>query len=188
RSLPLQHIILVADDSHGLGITGPQGGGAYKTLRELRPKDLVVCGSLGKGFGIQAGVVFGSRSLINALAETDMVIASSPAAPATLATFLQAQQLYAEKRRALLHHITTFTAAIHPLSRFRYIENYPAFSYADETLSAHLLRHNIITTHFKYPNENAGTVSRIVLSAHHTGADMLQLITAVNSHPTKPLH
>ena len=154
---------------------GSQGEGVYKVLQSLQSKDLVVCGSLGKGFGIQAGGVFGSQLFINALKDTAMFAASSPAVPGALATFLQAQHIYTEKRRVLLKHSKTFTEGVQDLSGFRYMKNYPAFAYTDEALSHHLLQHDIMVTNFKYPDENAGTVSRIVLSAHHTDTDILQL-------------
>lgn len=185
KALPLEKIILVADDSHGLGILGSRGEGAFGMLQALKSKALVVCGSLGKGFGIQAGGILGTQSLIHALKRRDMFAAASPAAPCALATFLQAQAIYAQKRQLLLQHIKTFSKGVEALSQFRYMKDYPTFTYTDEALSDHLLGHHIVVTNFKYPNEHADTVSRIVLSAHHTDTDILNLIAAVNRYPTK---
>ncbi len=187
KQFPLEKLILVADDSHGFGITGNEGGGSYKKLKELNSKALVVCGSLGKGFGIAAGGVFGTRSFINELMETDMFIASSPAAPHSLATFLQARSIYARKRKLLLQHINTFAKKVNHMNHFVTLEAYPVFQYTDDTLSDHLLKNNIIVTHFKYPNDSADTISKIVLSAHHTGTDILYLTEAVNRYPTRLL-
>lgn len=187
KQFPLEKLILVADDSHGFGITGNEGGGSYKTLKELNSKALVVCGSLGKGFGIAAGGIFGTRSFINKLMETDMFIASSPAAPHSLATFLQAQSIYAKKHKLLLQHINTFTEKVNHIDHFVTLEAYPAFQYTDTVLSDHLLKNDIIVTHFKYPNDSADTISRIVLSAHHTDTDILHLTDAVNRYPTRLL-
>ena len=188
KSLPAERMILVADDSHGFGITGSHGEGSYRTLQAFDSKALVVCGSLGKGFGIQAGGIFGSSSFISELMETHMFAASSPPPPYTLATFLQAQAVYTEKRKTLLNHIEFFKEKINYPHRFRYMENYPTFTYSEEALSGHLLKNNIVVTNFKYPDEDADTPSRIVLSAHHTGTDILDLVTAINCYPTKPLH
>jgi 8-amino-7-oxononanoate synthase len=188
KMLPLENIILVADDSHGFGIIGDCGEGVYKMLQSLASKELIVCGSLGKGFGIQAGGIFGNLSLINELMEADMFIASSPAASCSLATFIQAQDIYHKKRSILHKHIKLFKEGIHHLSLFCHMENYPVFGYSDEELSNHLIKNNTIPTHFNYPNENADVVSRIVLSAHHTDMDILNLIATVNRYPTKHPH
>lgn len=186
QQLPLEKIVLVADDSHGFGITGQEGGGSYNLLKALQSKALVVCGSLGKGFGIQGGVIFGSRTFIDALTKTTIFTASSPAAPCALATFVQARSLYAEKRRTLLKNIEVFKEGIQDLSGFRCMEDYPVFSYTDDSLTGHLYQHHIIVTHFSYPGDKAGMVSRIVVSAHHTRSDIIKLVTALNPDPTKP--
>ena len=52
KALPLKNVILVVDDSHGIGITGINGGGVFKRIKKLNPKELIVCCSLGKGFGV----------------------------------------------------------------------------------------------------------------------------------------
>ena len=62
QSLDLQNCIVVVDDSHGLGIVGPKGAGVFRRLKQLPIKELIVCGSLGKGFGLPLGGVFGSKN------------------------------------------------------------------------------------------------------------------------------
>ncbi len=185
--MPLQEIILVADDSHGLGVLGARGGGAYGALRELPVQELIVCGSLGKGFGVQAGMIAGSISRMEKLAQTNGFIAASPAAPHAIATLLDAQTIYEEKRQLLTGNIELFKEKTHPVTPFQHVKNHPAFSYADETLTKYLLEHAIIVTHFSYPNEKESALNRIVLSAHHTEKDIIELANTVNSHPTKHL-
>ncbi len=64
KKLPLDKIMLVGDDSHGIGVVGEQGKGCYGLLKKLNPAQLLLCCSLGKGLGIQAGAVFGNNELI----------------------------------------------------------------------------------------------------------------------------
>lgn len=187
NNIPLDKIILVADDSHGLGVLGTRGGGAYHALQKLPLKDLIICGSLGKGFGVQAGVVLGSVSHIEKLMETNGFVAASPAPPHVVATLLAAQGIYEDKRRILASVLETFKKNVHNLDRFRQVNNHPAFSYSDESLTKHLAKNCLIVTNFKYPNGEMSALNRIVLSAHHTKEDIVQLATAINQYPTKPL-
>ncbi|NNF19086.1 MAG: aminotransferase class I/II-fold pyridoxal phosphate-dependent enzyme, partial [Flavobacteriaceae bacterium] len=52
QQLPLEKIILVLDDSHGLGVMGTEGSGMYKTASALNPGELIVCASMNKAMGI----------------------------------------------------------------------------------------------------------------------------------------
>ena len=168
------------------GITGDRGGGSYRTLRKFNSKALIVCGSLGKGFGISGGAICSSKSLINKFMDTGMFGASGPAPPYGLATFLQAQALYAQKTQYFCFSIVHFfKEKVHDLSHFRYLDGYPVFNYTDDTLSGHLLKHGIVVTNFRYPNDDSGTIRKIVLSAHHTHKDMAQLIHTINRYPTR---
>ncbi|MEO1013023.1 MAG: pyridoxal phosphate-dependent aminotransferase family protein, partial [Bacteroidota bacterium] len=107
KTLPLEKVILIADDSHGMGVVGTEGGGVFRALRSLRPKELIVCASLGKGFGIQAGAIFASKSRTEQLVRTPFFGGASPTAPANLATLLECDSLYSQKRKKLRQHIHT---------------------------------------------------------------------------------
>ncbi len=85
--LPLNEVILVVDDSHGIGIIGKNGSGVFRILSRLPIKELLVCCSLGKGFGIQGGAVFGTKNRMSRLMETSFFGGSSRAAPAALQRF-----------------------------------------------------------------------------------------------------
>src|SRR5690606_13391759 len=70
KKLPLEKIMLVGDDSHGIGIVGEDGKGCYGMLKKLNPAKLMVCCSLGKGLGVLAGAIFGDEQEIGMLRET----------------------------------------------------------------------------------------------------------------------
>lgn len=182
QGLPLEDIILVIDDSHGMGITGINGGGSYNYLQSLKPKELLVSCSLGKGFGIQAGAVFSSKPLIYNLKETQFFGGSSPATPASLATILDAQHLTSEKRELLNRNTALFLNQISNPSQFLYTKEHPTFSFQNEALAMQLEENGILVTNFRYPTINNDLMSRIVISASHTEEDILKLCEILNTH------
>lgn len=181
QSLPLHKIILVADDSHGIGIIGEQGNGGHTKLKNLHPKELIVCGSLGKGFGIQAGVVFGSQQRIAALKETAFFGGASPAAPAGLATLMDSEEIYEQKRLILNDNIELFIHNLQCIEKFDYMIGHPAFSFSNEPLVDYLEKNKIIITNFKYPDTASSLMSRIVLSASNKKEDIQYLTQYLNT-------
>jgi len=180
KNLSLSDIILVVDDSHGIGIVGENGDGVFKQLQTLGVKQLFMCCSLGKGFGIQAGAVFGSRQDIESMENTVFFGGASPASPAAMATFVNAQDIYEERRGVLNQNLSLFLEQTKQLTDFTYMARHPTFSYQNPKLTDALFQHKIIVTHFNYPNDNANVMSRIVLSAAHTKDDILNLSDVLN--------
>lgn len=186
KKLPLSNIILVVDDSHGIGITGEHGGGSYAFLQSLQPKELLISCSLGKGFGIQAGAIFGNKKLINLLKNTPFFGGASPATPASLATLKDAEQLIVAKRKQLRKNTDFFASQLLNTSLFVFVKGHPTFNFKNEMLSHYLEKNNIIVTNFRYPTENAPLMSRIVITASHTQKDILSLCNILNSFTNKP--
>ncbi|WP_299326087.1 aminotransferase class I/II-fold pyridoxal phosphate-dependent enzyme [uncultured Maribacter sp.] len=182
KNLVLKDIILVVDDSHGIGITGENGGGSFKFLQSLAPKELLVSCSLGKGFGIQAGAIFSSNNMINALKNTQFFGGASPATPASLATLRDASSLIATKRMQLANNMDLFLKNVSNRSLFVYAEGHPTFNFQNEILANYLEDNGIIVTNFRYPTENDSLMSRLVLSASHTNEDILKICTILNSN------
>ncbi|MDT7827092.1 pyridoxal phosphate-dependent aminotransferase family protein [Pricia sp. S334] len=178
--LPLDKLILVVDDSHGIGIVGEDGGGVYRMLSELPIKELLVCASLGKGFGIQAGGVFGSTERISYMTETPFFGGASPPAPAALATLLEAETIFSEKREKLQSNIALFLDALANPQKLSYMKHHPAFSFSDVQLMEYLEQSDIVLTSFPYPDEDSQLMSRIVLSAQHLEKDILRLAELLN--------
>jgi len=181
KDLPLQELIIVIDDSHGIGILGTNGGGAYESIQKLNPKEVILCASLGKGFGVQAGAVFGSKRRIEKIMTTEFFGGGSPAMPASMGTFIDAEKIYSKKRERLKEHIETFTHALNDPNQFTWIKGHSAFSFSNPDLIPFLKENEIVVTNFHYPNEEGALVSRLVISAHHTEADIHQLTKTLNS-------
>ncbi|WP_027075517.1 aminotransferase class I/II-fold pyridoxal phosphate-dependent enzyme [Maribacter antarcticus] len=182
KSLPLSEIILVVDDSHGIGVVGENGIGVFKDLQKLGAKQLFMCCSLGKGFGIQAGAVFGTKKHITVMENSTFFGGASPASPAGVATFIDAQGIYQKRRTLLEENLRLFLQETKKLKVFTYMKGHPTFSYQNQKLTDTLFQHKIIVTHFNYPNQNANIMSRIVISAVHTKKDILKLTKVLNEN------
>ncbi len=182
RELPLNEVILVVDDSHGIGILGENGAGAYQSIEKLSPKELLVCCSLGKGFGIQAGAVLGTDARIGQLKNTNIYGGASPAAPAALASFSDGYLIYEKQRGLLNKNLQLFLSKIKSIDQFSFIQGHPAFAFKNLKLTNYLQQNGILTTNFKYPNENGQLTSRIVISAAHTKEDIELLTGLLNSY------
>lgn len=180
RELPLEKIILVGDDSHGIGIVGEQGKGCYALLKDLSPAQLMVCCSLGKGLGIQAGAVLGTSDNIQMLRNTAFYGGASPAPPAFMGTLLDAAPIYRERRAVVMEHLELFKKSLHSLETFTHIEGHPTFEFSNPKLAKSLEKNGFIFTNFNYPDDNGPIISRIVLSAYHQKEDILRLANDLN--------
>ena len=181
KALPLSDITLVVDDSHGIGIIGEEGGGIFSLLKPLSPQELIVCCSLSKAFGVQAGAIFADQERISRLKEMPLFGGASPATPANVATLYDAQKLYKERREQLQEHITYFSSNLHCALTISKMPNHPAFSFGNEALVQYLEKEHIVVTNFNYPNKDSAVMSRIVLSAYHKKKDLKKLLQLLNN-------
>lgn len=180
-NLPLDKIILVGDDSHGIGVVGHQGNGCFSTLKAFNPHKLIVCASLGKALGIQAGAVFGNNDDIKTLQSTSFYGGASPASPAFMGTLLGAQNIYAKRMDELKKNYAHFKSLVRDISFFMHMEGHPTFEFQDEKLATALINDRFVFTNFHYPDDNGPLVSRIVLSAYHKAEDIEALAQSLNT-------
>jgi 7-keto-8-aminopelargonate synthetase-like enzyme len=151
-------------------------------LKALQPKELLVSCSLGKGFGVQAGAVFGANQRIAKLTDSEFFGGASPATPAAMGTLLQAEKIFAKKRLILQDRIAMFLKKTNNANKFHWMQGHPAFSYGNPEFTEHLEQQGIIVSNFSYPNEAASVVGRIVIGAGHKKEDLQRLISVVNAH------
>ena len=180
-SLPLNKCILVADDSHGIGQIGPGNSGVFQILSNFKPKELLICCSLGKALGIDAGAIFGSRHRLKEVINTDFYAGASPPSPASMATLIKAEEIYKSKKRTLDDNTSFFLNLINDRKKFTFIKGYPVFGFSDPELTKFLYNNGIIVTDFNYPSEEASLKSRIVLTALHTEKDITKITSLINS-------
>ena len=185
KDLPLDKIILIADDSHGIGIIGKNREGAFGTLKKFKPRELIVCCSLGKSFGIQAGAVLGSGKRIKQLGDTAFFGGASPPGPASMGTFIDGQAIYTSKWELLQSNIELFKKSVPDISYFKNVKGHSAYTFQDPKLTDFLEKRGFILTNFHYPKESASITSRIVISGHHIEKDIESLSKAlVDFNPT----
>lgn len=178
KALPTQRCLLVADDSHGLGVLGHDGRGAFDSLRELRFKQLIVSASLGKALGVTAGVVLGPAALLRELEQTPLFSGASPAPPASVIALNQAlgSGLYSRQRERLRRNMSHFAASLGQVPGLQQIAGHPVWTFRDPALAEGLLGRRILVTHFDYAAEGtSGSPSRIVVTAAHSPQQLEQL-------------
>lgn len=181
-SLPIDRMILVVDDSHGLGIVGEGGGGVFRKLARMSPRELIVCASLGKALGLQGGVVFCSLEKKERFWSTPFFAGASPAPPAHMATLREAGELFSLQREKLVVNIRKFEETWHKRSGFNYLSGYPVITFSNPDHTRELEKHKILVTDFPYPSlQGSGMNGRIVLSAHHQPEDIELLAGILNS-------
>ena len=142
---------------------------------------LVVVSSLGKAFGIPAGVVLGDTELMAELRSTPFFGGASPAVPAYLYAFLHSQAIYKEARQRLFRNITYFGQRLVRPELFRSFKHFPVFSTAQHALCPYLQEQHVLISSFRYPTPADEPVTRIVLNSLHTPEDLRRLADLVNS-------
>jgi glycine C-acetyltransferase len=88
-----ENVVVIVDDSHGVGAYGPTGRGTEEQLGVPGQSDVLI-GTLGKAFGVNGGYVVGPQVLVDFLRESaPTYIYSNPITPAEAAAALAAVEL-----------------------------------------------------------------------------------------------
>jgi 8-amino-7-oxononanoate synthase len=172
-----KNFTLVVDDSHYLGIGGVRGGGTFSELKCPDHVELVVVSSLGKAFGVPAGIILGTEALIDGLWRTPLFGGGSPTVLAYLHAFVKGQQIYEKNRAILKSNIAKFLRSLPESNRLQTFEGYPVFSVKDENLADELFEQGIILSSFPYPSPTSPKVTRIVLNSLHRNEDIDTLLS-----------
>lgn len=167
--------MLVIDDSHAIGIWGSEGSGSWSELRHRWPGEMLITASLGKAFSIPAGIILGEADRIAALRAAAFFGGASPPSPAYIYAWLRALPLAIEQRERLLDNIDWWQAHLPAGHGLHSLPRYPVTYSDDAGLARRLARGGIAISHFPYPGPDDAPVSRIVLSARHSVADLQNL-------------
>ncbi|MCU0448894.1 MAG: aminotransferase class I/II-fold pyridoxal phosphate-dependent enzyme [Bernardetiaceae bacterium] len=176
---PRKQIWLLADDSHGLGLLGELGNGIYPQLPRLPHVQRLVVASLAKAGGLPAGLVLGPAAWIAQLRQLPFFAGASPPPPAYLYAYLQARPVYQQALAQLRANVAQLAARLGPGLPFSHSPGYPVFFTQRNDLYAKLLAAGIIVSSFAYPQADGPTITRIVLNALHTPADLARLATCL---------
>lgn len=172
-------VILVMDDSHAFGVLGNKLFGTYSQWND--PSfELIVCGSLGKGLAVPAGIILGDRSRLSQLKNTPLYGGASPGSPAHLAAFLDCQDHYQNQQQILFQNCAQFDQSISEISSIVGNQNYPVFRLLNDSWAKELEERGFIISSFRYPTAESNLVNRIIISAFHKSEDIMQLTHILN--------
>ncbi|WP_029274284.1 aminotransferase class I/II-fold pyridoxal phosphate-dependent enzyme [Pedobacter borealis] len=170
-------IILVVDDSHGIGVNN-DGMGAIVNLPKQENIENVVVASMAKALGVDAGIVLASNKIINKLKSTNTFIGASPPSPAALYAFIHAEDIYIKTLNNLKNNMAMFEGVLNLTWKHEW--DFPVYLPGDVNFSQRLLQKQILISSFPYPNPTDETLNRIVLSAWHEKEDIEKLIAAIS--------
>lgn len=182
---PERPITAIIDDSHGLGITGKNGGGIYEELPVARGLEKLVISSLAKAFGIPGGVILGTRERLEQIKTHPFFGGASPASPAFLYAFVKGGEIYRAARAQLHQNIRHFHRLTKNTGLFQSIEKHPVFYTPQNELADFLADHHILISSFPYPTPSDPRITRVVLNALHTAEDIERLGALVQTFAKK---
>lgn len=176
RELPTDRpVTLLLDDSHGLGVIGPEGSGIRAEIDVAPSVQLIIVSSLAKACGVPGGVVLAEESFIDELRRSAFFGASSPVVPAYLYAFARAQPLYQQARMRLTATVRQFHAATVGLGLYQSAPEFPVFYTPAAELSTFMEQRGVLISSLHYPTPADAAITRVVLSALHTAADVARV-------------
>ncbi len=187
-----ENVLVVADDSHGVGAFGATGRGTEEYTGS-GPVDLLVA-TLGKAFGVNGGYVAASETTIRFLRETSpFYVYSNPITAGEAAAAAKAVEIIDSPRGlALLEHLRTMTARFEQGVVALGLETIPGAhpvvpvmvrdTGRTSALVAHLKRQGVLATGLNFPVVPRGDEEiRFQISADHREADVDQALAALAS-------
>jgi glycine C-acetyltransferase len=188
-----ENVIVVADDSHGVGGFGTTGRG---TEEVTGAKVDVLIGTLGKAFGVNGGYVTASDTIVSYLRETSpFYIYSNPITPGEAeAALVAVDRVDSQEGRAQLAHLramtTRFRKGLADAGLETVVGEHPVVpllvrdTERTRRLVTHLRGEGILSTGLGFPVVPKGEEEiRFQISADHTTADIDQALAAIQRFP-----
>jgi glycine C-acetyltransferase len=187
-----ENIVVVMDDSHGVGAFGKTGRGTEEYTSA--PRVDVLVGTLGKAFGVNGGYVTSHASVIRFLRESaPFYIYSNPITPGEAAAALASIRLLDSPRgRELLVHLRSLTKRFeHGLGDLG-METIPGDhpvvplmvrdTAKTNALVEHLFSNGVLATGLAYPVVPRGDEEiRFQINADHTEEDVDRVLDVLRS-------
>jgi glycine C-acetyltransferase len=185
-----ENVIVVADDSHGVGGFGATGRGTEEVVGGAKVDVLI--GTLGKAFGVNGGYVVAAKPIVAYLRETSpFYIYSNPITPGEAeAARVAVDRVDSTEGRALLAHLRVMTQRFRDGLRKLGLETvegqHPVVpllvrdTARTAKLVAHLRDRSILATGLAFPVVPKGEEEiRFQISADHTTADIDEALNAL---------
>ncbi len=189
-----ENVVVVVDDSHGVGAFGSTGRGTEE-FTGAGLADILIA-TLGKAFGVNGGYVVGTSILVRYLREKSaFYIYSNPITPAEAAAALVAVEILdSECGRELLDHLramtTKFESGLVDLGYETIPGEHPIVplmvrdTERTSALVAHLKDNGVLATGLNFPVVPKGDEEiRFQVSADHTLADIDYGLSVLESFP-----
>jgi 8-amino-7-oxononanoate synthase len=177
---PTKEVVLLLDDSHGIGITGKNGEGCYSRISELSNIQTIVIASMAKALGVDAGLIIAKKSIISQLRSSSVYAGSSPPSPGALYAFVNSEEIYHQELKRLGQNMQTFIDLLRPQNSLFYIPNFPVFLLNDKTIAEGLLKNGIYISSFPYPDPQGEKLNRVVLTSVHKTQEIERLARTIN--------
>jgi 7-keto-8-aminopelargonate synthetase-like enzyme len=171
----------IIDDSHGLGLLGPQGQGISHLLPRIEGIEYIISASLSKALNLTGGIVCcSSPERLQQLRDSPWYGTTTPPPPALLHVWLYHQALFQMQRarlRELIQHLHTLLPHGAPIAQHPQLPILRLPPFMDE---AFFRQHRMIISSFAYPDAHGPALNRAVISALHTKEDVEALATVIN--------
>jgi glycine C-acetyltransferase len=187
-----ENIIVVMDDSHGVGGFGKTGRGSEEYTNSP-PVDILV-GTLGKAFGVNGGYVTTNSTIVRFLRESaPFYISSNPITPGEAnASLASLKLLDCEEGRDLLVHLRAMTKRFEDGLGTLGMETIPGEhpvvplmvrdTGKTRALVAHLFENGVLATGLAYPVVPKGDEEiRFQINADHTAGDVDRVLELLGS-------
>lgn len=179
QNLPKEFkIVLIIDDSHGIGWLGAKGEGIVSRLQLPSNVELLLNFSLSKAFHLNAGAVCGSPYWIDKAKQHVNFTTSTPPMPALAHAFMNGASIF-QQQRLLLHKNIQYLQNLISNSTFAASEGTPVFVIKKESVAPYLLKNNVLISSFGYPRPENNVVNRIVVNALHLKSDLEKLVQLI---------
>ncbi len=176
---PGRKVYLLVDDSHGLGITGDNGEGVYTRLPKLMHIESIVIASMAKAIGIDAGLILGTKKIINELRTSPIYAGASPPSPGLLYAYVHSSHVYKEELDKLRVNMKFFRSFIEDNKDLYYLKDFPVYLISDDKVADNLSSRGILISSFAYPDPTGKVLNRIVINSTHTKEEIKNLAEAI---------
>ncbi len=190
-----ENVIVVVDDSHGVGAFGETGRGTEEHEGGVKA-DLLI-GTLGKAFGVNGGYVVTGKTIVDYLRETSpFYIYSNPITPSEASAAITALEVVdSQAGRALLDRLRAMTRRFETGVTALGFETIPGdhpvvplmVRDTDRTsaLVRHLFDNGVLAAGLNYPVVPRGDEEiRFQVSADHTEADIDEVLDVLKRFET----
>ncbi|PZP52111.1 MAG: hypothetical protein DI598_01470 [Pseudopedobacter saltans] len=165
----------ILDDSHGIGVTGNNGGGVAEYMLRGKQTDYLFTYSMGKAFGIEAGAVSTTHLVANKLRQLPAFTAVTPPSPGPLYAFLNGAGIYQYQLEKLRKNIKLIRELLKDEIHIKTHPELPIVLLPGNIDEKVFFENGYIISSFSYPDPSGVKLNRLVINAAHTERDLEQI-------------